>query len=197
MHPASPLDEAQLSMVAQTRAIRRKLRFANFIAATNVIGLGVCAVFSLAFGLVDLSLSPIGLALGGLAWNEERGRRQLHAADRRAPRRLALNQMALFIVVLVYCGYGAYVAWTGPSVVDALLVNHPELPDVLGEAASGSGTSVDELSRWGRMAALFAYGAIAAGSLIVQGLTAWYYSSLLPTVEALAAAPPWARELSE
>lgn len=195
MQQPSPLDEAQLSTLAQTRAVRRKLRFASFIAASNVFGLGVCAVFSLAFGLFDSSLSPIGLALGALAWNEERGRRQLHAADVRAPRRLAQNQIALFAVVLVYCAYSAYAAWTGPSVVDALLLGHPELPDVLGEASGGA--SVDEMSQWGRTAALFVYGAIAAGSLIVQGLTAWYYASLRPTVEALAATPRWARELSE
>jgi hypothetical protein len=197
MQQPSPLDEAQLSTVAQTRALRRKLRFANFIASSNALGLGVCAVLSLAFGLVDLSLSPMGLALGGVAWNEERGRRQLHAADVRAPRRLVLNQVALFVVVLAYCGHGAYVAWTGPNVMDALLLNHPELPDVLGEATSSGGTHVDELSQWGRTAALFVYGAIAAGSLVVQGLTALYYSSLRRTVEALAAAPAWARELSQ
>ncbi len=196
MQQPSPLDEAQLATLAQTRAVRRKLRFASFIAASNVLGLGVGGIFSLAFGLLDLSLSPIGLALGALAWNEERGRRQLHAADVRAPRRLVLNQVALFVVVLVYCGYSAHAAWTGPSAVDALLLGHPELPDVLGEA-SGSGASVDEMSQWARKASLFVYGAIAAGSLIVQGLTAWYYSSLLPTVQALAAAPRWARELSE
>jgi hypothetical protein len=196
MQQPSPLDEAQLSTVAQTRALRRKLRFANFIASSNALGLGVCAVFSLAFGLVDLSLSPMGLALGALAWNEERGRRQLHAADVRAPKRLVLNQVALFIVVLAYCAHGAYVAWTGPNVLDTLLLNQPELPDVLGEATSG-GANVDELSQWGRTAALFLYGAIAAGSLVVQGLTALYYSSLRRTVEALAAAPAWARELSQ
>lgn len=197
MQQPSPLDEAQLATLAQTRAIRRKLRFANFIAGSNVLGLGVCAIVSLASGLLDLSLSPIGLALGGLAWNEERGRRQLLAADVRAPRRLTINQIALFIAVLVYCGYGAYVAYTGPSLMDAVLSSHPELPDMLGEAAAGGGTSAEELSQWGRTAALYVYGAIAAGSLLVQGLTALYYSSLRPTVEAFAAAPPWARELSQ
>ena len=196
MEEPGPLDEAQRSTLAQTRRVRRKLRFASFIAASNVWGLGVCAVFSLAFGLFELSLSPIGLALGALAWNEEQGRRQLHAADVRAPRRLALNQLALFAVVLVYCAYGAHAAWTGPSAVDALLGGHPELPDLLGDA-SGSSPSVDEMSQWGRKIVLFTYGAIAVGSGLVQGLTAWYYSSLRPTVEALAATPRWARELSE
>jgi len=199
MQEPSPLDEAQLATLAATRAARRKLRFANFIAGSNVLGLGVCAIFSLAFGLLDVSLSPIGLALGALAWNEERGRRQLLAADVRAPRRLAINQVALFIAVLVYCGYSAYFAYTnvGPNVMDAVLSTHPELSDVLGEGTAPGGASTDELSQYVRTAALFVYGAIATGSLIVQGLTALYYRSLGPRVEVLAAAPAWARELSK
>jgi hypothetical protein len=196
MQEPSPLDEAQLSTLAQTRAVRRKLRLANFIAGSNVLGLGVCAIFSVAFGLLDVSLSPIGLALGILAWNEERGRRQLLAADVRAPRRLAINQVALFIAVLMYCGYSAYVAFTGPNIMDAVLSTHPEFSEVLGEGTALGGTSSDELRQWGRTVALLVYGAIAAGSLLVQGLTALYYRSLQPTVETLAAAPPWAREMS-
>jgi hypothetical protein len=195
MQEPSPLDEAQLATLTQTRAARRKLRFANLIAGSNVLGLGVCAIFSLAFGLVELSLSPIGLALGVLAWNEERGRRQLLAADVLAPRRLAINQVALFAAVLMYCAYSAYVAYTGPNIMDAVLSTHPEFSEALGEGTLG-GASSDELSQWGRTIALLVYGAIAVGSLLVQGLTALYYRSLLPTVEALAAAPPWAREMS-
>jgi hypothetical protein len=197
MQEPSPLDEAQLATLAQTRAVRRKLRFANFIAGSNVLGLGVCAIFSVAFGLLDMSLSPIGLALGALAWNEECGRRQMLAADVRAPRRLAINQVALFSVVLLYCAYSAYVAYTGPNIMDAVLSTHPEFSEALGEGTTLGGASADELSQWGRTVALLVYAAIAAGSLLVQGLTALYYRSLRPTVEAFAAAPPWAREMSQ
>lgn len=195
MQPPTPLDEAQLATLAATRAARRKLRVANFIAGSNGLGLGVCAIFSVASGLMETSLPLVGIALGVLAWNEERGRRQLLAADVRAPRRLALNQGALFIVVLVYCSYSAYTLYTdvGPNVIDAALSTHPELSDALGER----GTSADELGQWIRSAALIANGAIAAGSLLVQGLTALYYRSLGPRVEALAAAPAWALELTK
>jgi hypothetical protein len=101
------------------------------------------------------------------------------------------------LAVLVYCAHSAYVAWTGPSLLDAVLQGHPELPEALGDGALGGvGTSVDELSEWGRVVALVVYAAIAVGSLIVQGLTALYYRSLATTVAVLSAAPPWARELS-
>ena len=138
----------------------------------------------------------MGLALGALAWNEARGRRLLLDGDARAPRRLAFNQLALLGCVLLYCAYSAYMAWTGPGLLDTVLLADPSLPDVLGGAANGAGTDLDELSRWGRTAALVIYGAVAFGSAAVQGLTALYYSSLQPAVAALAAAPAWARELA-
>jgi hypothetical protein len=195
MQQASPLDEAQLSTLAKAREAKRKIRFAGFIALSNVFGLGLCAILSLGFGLLSLSVSPIGLALLALAWNEERGRNLLRATDFRAPRRLAINQVILFLVVLVYCLHSAYVAWTGPSLLDAVLQGHPELPEALGDGL-GEGTSVDALTEWGRVVALVVYGAVALGSLVVQGLTALYYLSLRPMVAALAAAPAWARELA-
>jgi hypothetical protein len=193
---SSPLDEAQLAVLGQARAARRKLRFASFIALSNVIGLGTFAFLSLALGLLELSLSPIGLALALLAWNEARGRRLLLEGDAGAPRRLAFNQLALLGCVLLHCVYSAFMAWTGPTLLDTVLLADPTLPDLLGGAASGAGTSLDELSRWGRMAALVIYGGVAFGSAAVQGLTALYYSSLKPAVAALAALPAWARELS-
>jgi hypothetical protein len=193
---SSPLDEAQLAVLVQARAARRKLRFASFIALSNVIGLGTFAFLSLALGLLELSLSPIGLALALLAWNEARGRRLLLEGDAGAPRRLAFNQLALLGCVLLHCVYSAFMAWTGPTLLDTVLLADPTLPDLLDGAASGAGTSLDELSRWGRMAALVIYGGVAFGSAAVQGLTALYYSSLKPAVAALAALPAWARELS-
>jgi hypothetical protein len=196
VQPSSPLDEAQLALLGQARAARRKVRFAGFIALTNVIGLWTFAVLSLGLGLFDMSLSPIGLALAALAWNEGRGRRLLLDGDAGAPRRLAFNQLALFGCVLLHCAYSAFMAWTGPGLLDTVLLADPTLPDVLGGAATGAGTSLDELSRWGRMAALVIYGSVAFGSAAVQGLTALYYSSLKTALAALASAPAWARELA-
>jgi hypothetical protein len=193
---SSPLDETQLALLGQARAARRKLRFASFIALTNVIGLATFAFLSLALGSLELSVSPMALALAALAWNEARGRRLLLDGDVRGPRRLAFNQLALLGCVLVYCVYSAVGAWTGPGLLDTVLLADPSLPDALGSAASDAGTSLDELSRWGRTAALVLYGAVAFASAAVQGLTALYYSSLKPAVAELAAMPPWARELA-
>jgi len=192
----SPLDEAQLAVLGQARAARGKLRFASFLALSNVIGLGTFAFLSLALGLFDLSLSPMAIALGVLAWNEARGRRLLLDGNTQGPRRLMFNQVALFVCVLAHCIYSAVVAWTGPSLLDSMSLVDPSLPEMLGDAASGAGTSLDELSQWGRTAAVVVYGGVVIVSAAVQGLTAFYYSSLGPAVAALAATPAWAKELS-
>jgi hypothetical protein len=157
-----------------------RVRFARFMAGGNLIGLVSGAVLSIAFELPAPSV--IGIALGALAWNEWRGRKLLIAWDARAPRRLALNQLFTFIVIAAYCAQAAYVTWTGPSPVEAALRAQPELAEVLG--GDGQAGSFAELNELGRRTALAVYGAVAVGSLVVQGLTAALYLSLGSTLAA-------------
>ena len=86
---ASQLDAEQLRVLAQTRALGKKLRFARGIALTNVVSLAFFGFISAVIGLFSLSLPLVGLALLLLAANEERGRRRLQALDTRAPNQLA------------------------------------------------------------------------------------------------------------
>jgi hypothetical protein len=196
MQPPAPLDDAQVAVLEKARNIQRKLRFAGFIALSNVFALGFFAVLSVLFALLDLSVPFMGVALGALAWNEARGWQGLRAGEPAASRRLALNQLLLLAAVIVYCAVNAYQGYTGPSPLDAVMAADPSLPDALGQAATDVGTSMDELTQWGRVAALVIYAVVAVASLIVQGLTAVYYRSLGPSLEALAATPAWARALS-
>jgi hypothetical protein len=193
---ASPLGPEQLLALAQTRALTRRLRLARGLALTNIVSLGGLALLSLAYGAFELSLSPMGVVLALLAWNEARGRSWLIDADRRAPVRLALNQLALLGAVLVYCAFRAYTTWSGPDPLEALTGESAELAATLEQLETETGQSLSELGGWARSVALLAYGAIAIASLIVQGLTAYYYHSLRATVDELARAPAWARALA-
>jgi hypothetical protein len=190
----SPLDAAQMAALAETRALHKKLRLARGLALANVVSLACCALLSLAFGAIALEVSGMGLALGALAWNEERGRSLLILVDPRAPRRLALNQLLLLGVVLAYCGFRAYTTWTGPDPLEALGGQSAELSAALTQL-NGEAGDMSELGGWVRSAALFGYAVVAGVSLLVQGLMAYYYHSLGPTVDALARAPAWTREL--
>ena len=191
----SPLDAEQLRVLGETRALGRKLRTARGIALANVIGLGSFAFLSLASDVLSLSLSPIGVALGLLAYNEERGRRLLAALDARGPGHLAQNQLALLGFTFLYCAWNAYATWTGPDPLVALASQSAELDDTLRQVSEQTGTSFTELGSWARAAALFTYAAVLAGSLLVQGLMAGYYRSLRGSLDAFARAPAWARAL--
>lgn len=191
----APLDAEQLRVLGETRALGKKLRFARGVALTNVVSLAFLASSTLVLGAFSLSLSPVGLALAALAYNEERGRRLLVAVDPRAPRRLALNQLALLALIVVYCAWNAYAAWTGPDPLGALANQSDSLSDTLQEVSSQTGESFSELGRWARVAALLVYGIVLAVSALVQGLTAFYYHSLRASIAAFAAAPAWARAL--
>jgi hypothetical protein len=192
---ASPLDAEQLRVLTETRALGKKLRLARGIALSNVITLGGLGVLSVLVGLFSLSLPWVGLGLIALAYHEERGRRGLAALDPRAPRRLALNQLLLFALVCVYCAWSAYSAWSGPDPLAALTSQSSELSDTLDQLTQQTGGSLSDLGNWARLAALVVYGIALLASAVVQGLTARYYRSLLPSVEALARAPAWARAL--
>jgi hypothetical protein len=192
----SPLDTEQLRVLGQTRALGKKLRLARGIALSNVITLAILGALSVLFSLFSLSLSPIGFALLALAYNEQRGRRLLAALDPRAPAQLALNQLATFALVLVYCAWSAYTTWFGPDPLAALTGQSAQIGDTLGQLSQQLDGSVSDLGNWARLAAVLVYGLALLGSALVQGLTGLYYRSLQPSVEALARAPQWARALA-
>jgi len=192
---ASPLDAEQLRVLAQTRKLGKKLRLARGIALTNVISLAFLGLISVVIGLFSLSLPIVGLALILLAVNEERGRRQLLALDPRAPNQLAFNQLALFLLVFVYCAHSAYVTWSGPDPLAALSSQSAEINDTLQQLTQQMDGSLSDLGSWARGVTLLIYLAALLGSAVAQGLTALYYRSLRSSVEALSRAPDWARAL--
>jgi hypothetical protein len=183
-----PLEDDRSAPPGTRAPAQRKLRIAAGMALANALMLGCFAVLSLAFELPGISL--IGLALAALAWNEWRGRALLRAADPRSPRVLAQNQLFQCLVFVVYCAHGAYQAWTGPSPLDAVLGAQPELAQALDGGELGAG--LDELTEWARRVAMAVYGAVAVGSLVVQGLAARYYLSLRAAFAARAPGAPLA-----
>lgn len=189
-----PPDADQLRILEACRVAKGKLRWARGLARLNVFSLGLFAFYSLLFHSLDAELSWLGLCLAGLAYNEERGRRQLMELLPRAARSLALNQLALLLLVLFYCGYQALAIWTEPEPFEALAESSAEVSDAL-ELLKGQGNNSSELLEWARSAALVAYGVSAAVSLLVQGLIAYYYESRRSVIEVLAKAPAWARPL--
>ncbi len=192
--PVRP-DPEQLQALAEARTLYGRLRPARGLALMNVVGLASFAALSLAVDALELSVSVIGLALAALAWNEAQGRALLIASSPRAPARLAQNQLALLVVVLLYCSWNAYAAWTEPDPLEALMSQSAELGAGLGQLDPAASQELNEIGSWARSAAIVSYAVIAVVSVLVQGLMAHYYRSLQSTVDALSRTPAWAREI--
>jgi hypothetical protein len=187
--PPAALDPAQQALLAQRRELDKKLRLARGLSLTNVVSLAVFAFISLALSGAELEGVVVGFALATLAWNEHCGRSLLIAADLSASRRLAFNQLALMLVVLLYCGWKADAAWFGPNPVVALVERAPELSEVLQQVSTETGQSLDQLGGEARFAVVLIYAVVAALSALILGLMSYYYYSLRGTLAALARLP--------
>lgn len=193
--PAGPLDAEQLRVLANCRALDKKLKWSRGLAQLNVASLGLFAVISVFAGLVELSIPVMGLCMAGLAWNEERGRRLLLLLDSQAARHLAVNQIALLAVILGYCIWNSIGVWMGPDPIAALANGSTEVAQALNQLEGQGLGNTSELGNWVRFATLIVYAAVAVGSILVQGYSAYYYNSRRELIEQLAACPDWARAL--
>lgn len=183
MDHAPRLTDADLAEL--TRAVCRSagLRRAAGIARFNGWTLGLFAGVSLLAGLWGVSELVAGLVLAGLAWGELSGARGLMLLNPKAPRRLALNQIALAVAVVGYAAWKGFGALSPPPELSA---HASELDSVLGPGGSES------LGRLSSAISLGVYGAIAVGSIVFQGLTAWYYASRTRLLrDHVATTPEW------
>jgi|GEM_PF-3295198 len=154
----------------------RRLRRARAVARFNGWSAIVFGVPALAFGLWSPTSAVVGIALLALGWRELALERRLTRLEPAACARLAVNQALLLAGVLAYCGWMTRATLTAQPMSERL----PEL-----ERALGAGDYLDALVR-GAMVAV--YVTVAALSVAIQGLTAWYYATRRPHVEALLAA---------
>ncbi|HZW09657.1 MAG TPA: hypothetical protein VFF69_07120 [Phycisphaerales bacterium] len=183
MH-GSPLSEAQFDELRRCSRQGRKLRRACGVARFNGWTLALFGACGLVSGFWDAAGLAFGAAFGILAWREFAGARGLAMLRERAARGLALNQVVLGAVVVGYAGLSAYrvLERQGVSAAEAA-----ELDAVLGPGGAAS------LASMASALSLVVYGAVAAASVLCQGLTAWYYASRARLVrEQLAATPEWA-----
>ena len=143
---------------------------ARFNGWSEII-LGVPAVV---FGIFSLTSLVVGVGLLWLGWRELRLGDRLGRLDPDACRALAINQVVLLTGVLVYCGWQTYVGLTGPSLAE----RYPELAQAAPELRAG----MDQMTR---VVVVSVYATVAALSVIIQGVTAWYYLSRGRLVERL------------
>ncbi len=182
---AQPLTPEHHAQLAQAQQRRKKINRAIKVASFNAWCFAIFAGFSLLFALFSVTSLVVGLALGGLAYNEFRGRRQLNHLDAQGPRTLGINQIICCLIITLYCGVKLYTAMTGPGLYAQSIQESPELAEML-EPMQGLIQSIT----------LATYALILIVGVAAQGLTAWYYFSRKPHLDAyLAQTPDWVIDL--
>ena len=177
----SPLTPEQQQQFVKASGAAAKLTRASRMTAFNGGSMLVLAFLCAPFALMDITNALVAAVLAVLGSIELRGRTRLQRLDPGAGRMLALNQLALLSAILIYCGWSISANLTGPG----LLGSHPELQDLQIDIVGLERTIV-----W------TVYGAVAAGSVIYQGLCALYYFKTGRRLrDYVEQTPPWILKL--
>lgn len=182
MVSADPLTAEQHAELERASERMRGLSKAARVASFNGYSLAVVAALSLPLAVFDWTSLIVTAVVGGLAWNELRGRAQLRALEQRAPRTLAYNQLTLLAVVIAYSVWSMVRGISAPQQLPPGLLGDPALAEMI------EGMQHDMT--------LLVYGTVIVVSVLYQGLTARFYLRQRPTLDAfLADTPPWALRL--
>ncbi len=158
---------------------------ATRMATFNAVTTGIFAAFGLLFALADTATGLTGLALAVVSWNELRGRNLLRRFDTRAPGVLALNQLGLMVVMILYSSWHIYQGVTGPNPYEHYINSYPELASTLGPLAEINQTIT-----------IGVYGGVIAVSIVFQTAVARYYMRRQQLLtDYLMQTPPWIVEL--
>jgi hypothetical protein len=175
----------------------KKVRRGIIVAWFDAWSIAVFAVLTLVFAIPMLSFSGtlVGIGLALVAIIEFRAAAKLNRLDPHAPRRLALNQIFLSLVLLTYAAYAFMSAWHNidpyvRAVEPTLLAD----PNVATGVSNGDFT-VEQLVR---LTVALVYGALALVALIVQPATALFYLSRRKHLKRyLGETPQWIVEMQQ
>jgi hypothetical protein len=178
------LTHEQLVAITQARRQGRKISRAATIAAVSGWTLAIFAFLTLLGGLFSLTSLLLGVGLGIVAYIELHGSKALRRFDETAPRRLGFNQIALGAMIVVYCGWGIWLAVAGPGPYDSYLAQGGDTADMI--------APIDRLNR--SITSAF-YTLLICVSVIAQGCASLYYFTRRRHMIAyLSKTPAWVIE---
>ena len=180
--PLSPQD--QQALLTATRLAFR-LHKAAALALFNGVSCGVFAVGCLVMAFTGLEALVMGIGLAAVSWNELRCRKLLRQFDPHALRQLTWNQLAIMGLMVFYCLWQIVHGLTGPNPYQPYIANDPQLAKHLGPIA--------ELHV---VLTVVFYLGVLAGSVIFQGMNAYYYWSRQPLLRNYVVyTPTWIADL--
>jgi hypothetical protein len=158
------LTHEQLAAFTQARVRGRKISRAAVVAAVSGWTLAFFAFITLLGGLFSLTSLLLGIGLGIVAYLELQGSKGLRRLDETAPHRLGFNQIALGAMIVVYCGWGIWLAVAGPGPYDSYLAQGGDTAEMIEPIA--------QLHR--AMTSAF-YALLIVVSVVAQGCASLYY----------------------
>lgn len=171
----------QITAIAAARQRARRISRAASVAALSGWTLAVFAAVSVVFGIFDLSSLVLGIGLAITAYVELRGSKALRRFDRNAPKWLAINQLALGLMLVSYGTWGIYSAIYAPSPYDSYIAQGGQVGDMLKGIAHTTMTIT-----------IITYSVVICVSAIAQSCMSWYYLSRHRHMRAyLASTEPW------
>jgi hypothetical protein len=181
----APPTREHLAQIAAAKTLGRKIRRA--VTYATIDGWTI-AVFGALTALTSL-FSALGLGLGAgmiiVAWFEFRGAAALKRLDLNAPKRLAINQIALGGLLFLYAAISLGTSLTQPSAISAEIGNDPQLNSMLGP--------IDDLTRTIYIAV---YATLMAVAILGPGMNAVYYLTRRSHIQTyLRETPTWILDL--
>jgi hypothetical protein len=177
---SSPLTKEHTEQLAAALERVGAIRKATRLATGSGWMLGISAAITAAFAAGSPTALVLMLALGGLSWNEFRGRNLLLVFDEKGADILWKNQIGLMAVLVIYCLLAIRSAGSGevdPAMAE-LAVLAPDLVDLM--------TSLTMMVLQG----------VILLTVVLQGAMARFYHTRIALIRTFhASTPPWAAEV--
>ena len=156
-----PLSPQQLRELTDARSAHRYIRRAITVALFDGWTIAAFAIANCLCGLADFQSMIVGAVLGVMAFVEIRGASQLRRLDESAPRRLAINQILLGLLLCAYAVWRIYDYLHGPSPYAQLSAADPKI-----------GKRFEDMFR---SLAVAIYGCLIIFAICAQGGAAIFY----------------------
>ncbi len=182
------LDQITAIKVADLRA--KKIRRIAGVAFGDGIMTAFFAFTCFLCVFSDIVTLPLGIGLAYVAWTSLRNASALKKFDIKAPRRLAINQIVLAGLIILYSLYEMWVNSHGGGLEASIMSS-------LGSSAElqQAGLSPEDIRKQldeYRWIPLALYGGVIGGTVVFQGLAAVYYYSRTHIIEEfLEITPKW------
>jgi len=158
---AIQLSPQQLRELADARTAHKYIRRAINVALFDGWTVAAFAIANCVCGLADFQSMLVGGVLGVIAFVEIRGASQLRRLDQTAPRRLAINQILLGLLLCAYAVWRIYENLHGPSPYAELSAADPKV-----------GKRFEDMAR---SLSVAIYGCLIIFAILAQGSAAFFY----------------------